>query len=619
MIQIRQARKIFLHLVILGWLALASVVLAYQSRAPLRIAIAEDVYQDIQGFIFAQSDSGHAYRWTGKDASVKFVSVGKTVPTVISIVAYAWRNETQVYSATVTLNGQPIGVIDRANWRTWRFIVSDPALLSNEDWVLGFHANTFFVDESASEQVEGNRRGIAIESVELAPQANGITVPSFAQLVFVVLLTLATYLATRWLGVSDRWALGSGVAIIIFFGLGIAFFRQIIVQRELILAFAIGAFACAVIVRDVLRQSRQSRWVVPASVMLIAFILRVYAIPHFYIEGDDGLYMQVAEGYYQAMRAGNWGALLAYDGIIEHPRLYVIVFALGLLVRDGLALPLDNVFTMRLVAATFGTMQAGLLALLNPLAGWFVAIQTTEIKFTSMAYLEALPALAAALSVIGYEKFRRTQRQRWLYISALSLGAAGASKFIYAVVGFAIAPFLLWEQRRHIKNILMYGALAAFAFFAFDPYLWLDPLGRLQGMFSFHASFSTREYVKELNRPWWYNWLVLSESAKVYHLPYEYQPPFVLVWDLSIYILGILGLPSLWRRSRLYIAWFIAGLIFIALWEAKWEQYAMIIATPLCLSAGYFTRDAIAWLGRLTLKFRGEHFENVFPITNAGE
>jgi hypothetical protein len=624
--------KLYLHLILVGLLALAVVCLAYQIRTPMRIAIGDDVLKDIQGFNFVQTGEGHTYRWTDKDAFVSFASVGKTSPTLVSVVAYAWRDETQVYSATVTLNGHPIGVIDRANWRNWRFSVSDPAIQSAEDWVIGFHSVGFALEEGGAAQDNSNIRGIAIESVEIVPQANTtsltwvdrVTLPSLAQLGFVVLFVLACYLATDWLGLGERWRLVLSVALIAFFGLGIAFFRQIVVQRELILALAVGVFALTKIVRDRFTLSRDTQsksrwglWIIPASVMLVAFILRLHAIPLFFVEADDGLYMQVAESYYQAIRSADWGALVAYDNIIEHPRFFVVLFALGMLVRDFLAIPIDNIVTMRVVAAFFGTLQAGMLAVLNPLAGWFLAIQTTEIKFTSMAYLEALPAFAAAAAVIGYEKFRRTSNRTWLWLSALALGATGASKFIYAVAGFAIAPFLLWEQRRQLKNIFLYGLITALAFFVFDPYLWPDPVGRLQGMFSFHASFSTREYVKELNRPWWYNWVILAEPARIYRQSFEYQPPFVMVWDKGIFLLGILGLPSLFRQSRLYILWLITGLIFIALWEAKWEQYAMLIATPLCLSAGYLISDSITWL---TPKFSqilgGKHFENISPVSN---
>jgi 4-amino-4-deoxy-L-arabinose transferase-like glycosyltransferase len=335
---------------------------------------------------------------------------------------------------------------------------------------------------------------------------------------------------------------------------------------------------------------------VPITVAVVALALRWNAIPLLPVESDDAIYMNVAQHYAQDMSSGNWTDLVRYDGETGHPPFYELAFASSLVVRDALGIPFSDVETMRVLAALLGAAQAGLVALLNPLAGWFVAIQTTEIKFTSMAYLEALPALAMAASVLSYERFRRTSQPRWLYISAVGLGLTAASKFIYLAGGFAIAAFLLWEQRKRPSRIVAFGIVSLAVFALASPYFWTDPIGRLEGMFAFHFENSTRSFVQQLDRPWWYLWVVLANPGMIYSPPYEHPAFYVIVWDRLIYILGLLGLPSLARRSWLYLAWFVAGMIFLALWEAKWEQYAMIIAAPLCLAAGYFVLDAAKWL-----------------------
>ena len=115
-------------------------------------------------------------------------------------------------------------------------------------------------------------------------------------------------------------------------------------------------------------------------------------------------------------------------------------------------------------------------------------------------------------------------------------------------------------------------------------------------MFSFHGSFSTREYVQELARPWWYNVVWLAGPAKIYAPDYRFPNIFLISWDTLIYGLAVLGLPSLIRASRLYFAWLVVGVIFVSLWQAKWEQYSLVIATPLCMAAGYFVADASAWM-----------------------
>ncbi len=610
------------HAAMLSLLAALTVLLAFQIRVPMKIDLGGEDQTYHSGFYYVQRANDLAYRWARGKATVTFPDTGKATPLAVTILANAWRDATRVYTATVTANGHAIGTIERAGWRTWRFVVSDPAILRADELIIGFDATPFVPADLSSETDDDRELGVAVASVEVTPQwsvptslegwGNLVTIPAPTQWLFVTLCVPALYLLSRFLGLRTRWAFALGIAAIIGWAIGIAFFRIAASQRVLILTLTVGATALAQTGLDAradtsarTRASPLGKLIVPACIVAVAFLLRLHAMAIFPVEGDDGLYMQVAEQYARAMASVDWREVIAFDGVIEHPRLFVLLFASGLIVRDFLGIALSNVVTMRLVAIVFGALQTGLIALLNPLAGWFLAIQTTEIKFTSMAYLEALPALTAALSVIAFERFRRTSRDAWMYLSAIALGATGASKFIYVTAGLAILPFLLWELRRQPKKIIAYGLLAAFAFFALDPYLWYDPVGRLREMFSFHSSFSTREYVKELNRPWWYNLAALTESAKLYKQPFEYPPPFLLVWDRLIFLVGLAGLASLTRRSRLYLVWLLCGVVFISIWEAKWEQYAMVIATPLCLAAGYGIADGFGWLQRRWRKEMG--------------
>lgn len=569
--------------------------------------------RDTKGFYYPEKEQGHTYRWTRGNGAVTFAGAGSAPSIRLTVVANAWRYEDKIFTSTVTVNGKPVGVIDRAEWRTWRFIVLNPGTISGDNLVVGFDSTPFVPSEVMSSEDE-RPLGIRVDSVEIQPQvdnaaANGswtdfVIVPSLWQWLFAVAFVTGLYLYSRHLGMDEPNAFALGIVASITFGIGIAFFRIETSQRVLIFTLAVGAATLFTLARErnhpipifpsgVLRYL--GWWSIPASVALVALLLRTHALAALPVEGDDGLYMQVAEDYARAIELGDWNHVIALDGIIEHPRLYELCFSAALVIRDYFGLALSNVAAMRMVAAFFGALQAGVVALLNPVAGWFLAIQSTEVKFTSMAYLEALPALAAAISVLSFERFRRTALDRWLYVSAVALGAAGASKFIYVIAGFAIVPFLFWEQRRHLKKVILYGLLAVLAFFALDPYLWYDPAGRLIEMFSFHSSFSTREYVKELARPWYYNVIWLSGPAKIYAPDYVFPNIFLIVWDTFIYILGVLGLPLLYKQSRLYFAWLLVGVIFVSLWEAKWEQYSLVIATPLCISAGFFVTEAIAW------------------------
>ncbi len=80
------------------------------------------------------------FRWSKKDAAVTFPGLGKAAPLAITVVANTWRDETRVYSATVTANGRVIGVIDRAQWRNWRFLIKDSPSRDSDQLTVGFHS-----------------------------------------------------------------------------------------------------------------------------------------------------------------------------------------------------------------------------------------------------------------------------------------------------------------------------------------------------------------------------------------------------------------------------------------------------------------------------------------------
>ena len=91
-------------------------------------------------------------------------------------------------------------------------------------------------------------------------------------------------------------------------------------------------------------------------------------------------------------------------------------------------------------------MESVLLAIVNPLAGLFLAVHTFTIKYTSQVMLEALPAFTSLVTVFCYVRYKRkkaivTSSKRldgWLISSAVFLGFTAASKYLYCVVAIAI-------------------------------------------------------------------------------------------------------------------------------------------------------------------------------------
>jgi hypothetical protein len=239
----------------------------------------------------------------------------------------------------------------------------------------------------------------------------------------------------------------------------------------------------------------------------------------------------------------------------------------------------NDVLSARFVSVAATTLLAALLVLLNPFAGLFFALHTIQAQFGGLAYLEALPAFTSTLAIVAFERAPRGGR-RWLLLSALMLGLTAASKYTYLVAGLAILPVLFWRYRRHPLQIAVYGLITCGAFLVTNPILWDDPIGGLRETITYHLGYSASQGVADFNRPWYWQLLYLArvdEWSNGYAFPPE---PLILV-------AGFLSLPVLWRTKRIYFVWFLAALVLLLIWRTKWEQYALILITPLCLAAGW--------------------------------
>jgi len=584
------------HSIILTIASIVIVFAAFQSRVPMTVDIAQDTGKHIAGFYEIQNEGARSYRWTkGDTGRITFFDPGITVPLTIRISASAWRNETRVYTAAVLVNDSVVGTIDRAGWRNWVFTISDSSILRADLLAVDIRAQSFIPAELWSDSTDQRELGLAVERVQITPASSADWVmPSPMAIIFAILSTLGIYFFLRWVGL-DKFSLPVSIIILVCDTILIAFFRDFSSQRIFLATLLVGLIVLILSWKDGLTPKRHAPiWIVPALVAFAALLLRWHSALTFPGEGDEGIYASVAAHYAQAIRAGDLTEIAAYDHAMGHPIFYELFYAIGLLIGNTLGNPLSELMTLRALSTGLGTLQVGLMTFINPIAGWFLATQTTQIKFTSLGYLEAMPALTSMLAVLLYEKYRRTANHRWFFLSAIALGATGASKFIYVNAGLAIFLFLFWEQRRRPKSILLYLMTAGLTFLAFNPYLWSNPINRLSGMFSFHAANTQGEYVKYVDRPWWYLFTSLIESAKLYTYEHTFPPPFYFVPDAIIFALSILGLAAFWRHGKIYVAWLGFGALFMVFYPVKWEQYAMIIVTPMCWSAGLFATDVLA-------------------------
>lgn len=377
-----------------------------------------------------------------------------------------------------------------------------------------------------------------------------------------------------------------------------------------------------------------------AAVTLLALGLRLYATSRLPIDNDETTYLISAMKYTNHLRDGQYSMLAWEKTNYEHPSLYKILYGVALLPEAPLpkgiqqsdlidgqpilqAQAVSYGLADRRLSAVFGSLAVLFLALINPLAGFFLAINTLAIKYTSEIYLEALPMLTSLLCVLAYSRYYRAavaspekkkQQYLWLAASALFLGMTAASKYVFCVCALAIAlHWLIGVLRKELPAkqlwfVLAWGVLALLLFFVFDPYLWPHPLQRLMSSISYHVKFSNSKFVQSAGYPFWQPlvWLfnpfvsykTSSAAAMLIHL------------DPLIFILALIGLPRTFKKNDLFLLWFAVALIFLLIWQTKWQQYPSILVVPYCYIAAMGAMTIFDWVKKsiVASAFYQKHF-----------
>ena len=350
------------------------------------------------------------------------------------------------------------------------------------------------------------------------------------------------------------------------------------------------------------------------AVVLLSCGIRLYAAERLDVDYDEPVYRGAAVEYARSLRAGDFKQLAWSENTYEHPALYKILYGVVLLSRP----PLDRLpdkdlprlapiatapagswnVAARHLSVLWGTVAVLALALINPLAGLFLGIDTLSVKYTSEVYLEALPLLTSPLCALSYMRWydlarkSRTSRQSpllWLILSALFLGMTAASKYVYAVVGLAILIHfflgVLQNQvsRRLMLHIAAWALLSIVVFVGCDPYLWPHPISRLTQSILFHEEFQDSRLVLQYHYPFWQPVRWLSAFSAYYDL--RPAKAFIFNVDPLIFLFAVIGLPRLYHSQRFTFYWLTVGLVFLLLWTTKWPQYSLIILAPFSMAA----------------------------------
>ncbi len=370
----------------------------------------------------------------------------------------------------------------------------------------------------------------------------------------------------------------------------------------------------------------------------ISFGIRSYAATRLDVDLDEPVYLSDAISYANYLRADDFKMLAWNEQTYEHPALYKILYGVVLLTQQ----PIDRLsdrdlprqapiaaapagpwnVVERYLSVFWSTLAVLALALINPIAGLALGVNTLSVKYTSEVYLEALPLFSSLLCAMCYARWftgisrapdRARQADIWLALSAVVLGITAASKYIYAIVGIAILLHfgiaLLRRQAppRLAWRVAGWALLSLLMFFVFDPYRWPHPFERLARSIAFLNSFQASRLVQQAHYPFWQPFLWLS----VFSTFDELHPAsaFLINIDWLIFVLAVIGLPRLFRRAPLFFYWMAIGLIFLLIWQTKWPQYTLIIMAPFSISASYGASTVWDWARRLVARGKWQSAE----------
>jgi hypothetical protein len=381
------------------------------------------------------------------------------------------------------------------------------------------------------------------------------------------------------------------------------------------------------------------------AVTSIALLLRWWAVQRLPIDYDELAYFRAAQEYAEILRGGHYGLLTIYSFNSEHPPLAKLVYSLPLLrfplfpdvEEHPTTVPINTLpflepfLILRRLSMVFGGLQVLVISLLDPLAGLWLAVHSLTIKYTSVIYLEALPALTSVVAVLAFQEgwpgrepvdwhdmplSKKRKTLVWLGISAAGVGASAGSKYIYGTCGIAILAYAIWRLvsdremiRARLLLLFCWSALVLIVFFASDPYLWRQTWSHLSESLQFSLKYSQKIAEKANAYPWWQPIVWLAK-------PVQWQPriaipsdpgDFLILFDSGIAALALLGLRPLWKKYPLMIFWLGVGLLFLFVWKTKWPQYVMIVTAPLCLAAGEGTRSGLKWVIGAISSFKGEN------------
>jgi tetratricopeptide (TPR) repeat protein len=333
----------------------------------------------------------------------------------------------------------------------------------------------------------------------------------------------------------------------------------------------------------------------------LSFRLRWVALRGLDTDNDESVYTAWMGAYYaHCIETGDFRSIVSYRGNYEHPPLLKLINGAAIYISGVKDNAEGIVFVCRLVSAALSVIHALLLSFISPLAALFFAVDSWQIFYSAKAWLDSGTTLFVSIAICSLLLVRPVPAgkergwSKYLAVSAAALGLSFASKYITFFAGFVVLYYLLAQYRAGWKYLLFYAGAVLAAFFIFDPNLWVNPVGNLWKSLTFHQFYSGSSALMERylqrfgHKPVLWQQLIFLLNPDA---PWGSRL-IIFRWDRVIFALGFLGVYNLYRRNRLLFAWFAVSLLFIIFYPIKWPHYSMVFIPALCVSAGFFARQA---------------------------
>jgi len=332
-------------------------------------------------------------------------------------------------------------------------------------------------------------------------------------------------------------------------------------------------------------------------VLLISIATHALAVANLPQDFDEPIYTDVAVDYSRALARGDINSLIDNPKVREHPALVKLAYGLAILVNDSGNNYTKALQTERCVSALFGVIATVTVAFIDPFASGLMAIHALTVKYSSQAYLEAIPLAFTILSVYAFLKTNKDKINGWFWLSAFALGAATAGKFTYTPVLVIVLSYLAFiEKKIRFRWMIGFAFIAVGSFLILNVTFWHDPFNRIMEALTYHANYQRGEHVTQAAYPWYQPvvWLFVNTPGDWHGGIFLYDiDPFIAFFAFA-------GIPREWRIRRWLVIWLVSGLILLLLWGTKWPQYVLTIVPAICLMAAESARRFSNWVSQLS-------------------